>query len=110
MWRLPLNLLLKVGLVALILAAAWAHLYGDNKTRTKLAEVTVRAQLAEAQLLQVTTSLQDFQSRLESSEEQRLKIQSGLKVTLDKLRNQVPPKTCEAAIRWSVENKGDLAW
>lgn len=76
----------------------------------QLTEMSRKFEGAWAQLDLINASIEEQKVRYKKSEEDRLKIISSLNRQVTTLRNQVPPKKCEDAINWAVENKSDVIW
>lgn len=106
---------LKLGGIALVLAAVAWHGFGDWKTSHELD--TVRQELAaskaytkqvEADLISVTQDAVALRSQVKEGDEAREAIRRDLQAKLDKVRRQPAPAECRAAVQWVRENQEAL--
>ena len=44
------------------------------------------------------------------AEKRRLEVIAKMAGQIGKIRDQTPPKECEKAVDWAIQNKGDLKW
>ena len=89
-----------------------SHRYED-KLDLKTEQLTTCSEslknaLARIELIDTATAEADAAHR--ESEAKRLAIISALSNQVNNIRKQEPPKDCQKAVEWAIQNKGDLSW
>lgn len=110
---MPLKLI-----VALLIAGAMlaTGLYVRNlqsslsTARNTISSLNEQLRTTKEKLIEVTEDKTELDERLQFAAKEQVRIQSNLRSTLAKLRQQKPPTECKDAIDWAVERKGDLDW
>lgn len=108
---IPLRLYLVGGLLAIMLGFVGWHLYGDHRVQAKLAATELQLNTAldqqkalQDQLVAVTADKEAFDKARQEADTARLKVQTDLATTLNKLKAVPAPKTCPAQLDWLYEN------
>jgi len=104
-------------LLTILLGAVW-QLYGVNTNlKDKLEFVTKVAEECNVDKINLTKkialieeSTRDLEKNHRDAEKKRLSIISTLTNQVNNIRIQEPPKDCQKAIEWAVQNKGDISW
>lgn len=107
----------KEGIIVLLAGLLWFS-YSKNSllneevkmNKTQYQEMKGKYEDAQHQLDIINQGLVESAAKLKASEEQRRKIISTLNTQIINLRNQAPPKDCQKAIDWAVQQKDDLKW
>lgn len=105
--------------IALILVIAIASFYKMQslKFEEKLVFKTEQYTIVADQLAKVNSEIEIFRKAAEDSakesreaEIKRLAIIASMSNQINNMRKQEPPKDCQKAIDWAVQNKGDMSW
>lgn len=56
------------------------------------------------------TAAKDQNDKYLEAEAKRLTVISTMNAQIGQLLKQTPPKDCQTAVDWAIQNKGDLSW
>lgn len=102
-----------LGVLSLILGVCIYISFLHTKIDKLEAQLALEKQITatlEIRVKELTEAEIEAKHRAYEADKRRQEVAAKLSATLQQLRNQRPPTKCEDAVKWSIDNKGDLKW
>ncbi len=117
MFNIPILALARLSAVGILVSVLGIHIYSDIKTKEELDRtkeqliiISETYKVLQSDFLKSSKDKEEFKIRATEAEIIRTKINTDLKNSLVKIKNQVVPQDCKKAVEWAAINKSDLSW
>lgn len=117
MFNIPIVTLVRLSAVGILVLVLGIHIYTDiqtnaklDKTKEQLIIISETYKVLQNDFLKVSKDKEEFKIKVSEAEIERNKINTDLKNSLVKIKNQVVPQDCKKAVEWAAINTSDLSW